>query len=230
MKKISMLFFAVVLFASMALTAQTPKVTLKFSSAIEGSDDPNIAGQGKNSFDLFMLGNKSKLVQSAQGMSISVITDGDAKNQTILMESPMGNYYLTRPEEEIQEKFKNVTFNYDYTAEEKNIAGYVCKKVVANVLNNETDEEESLILYVTEDLPSSLNFTNYPNLNGFPMRTEMAVKELGDNVIVVLECEEVVPNKKLKPVAFVLPEATDVRTDPELYENFKSMFGGGEEE
>ena len=62
------------------------------------------------------------------------------------------------------------------------------------------------------------------------MRQEVASPELGDGVMVVVECTEVAPNKKLKPVAFVLPDATDVRTDPEMYEGFKKMLSGESEE
>lgn len=230
MKKLSMLFLAVILMASAMVSAQSPKSILKFATSIEGSSDPNIANQGKSTYEIAMLGNKTKLVQSGQGVTISIITDGDNKSQTILFETPMGNYFLTMPESEINEEMKNVSFSYDYTGETKTIAGHACQKVIAKMVNNETDDESEVVLYVTEELPSTLNFSQFPDLKGYPLRQEVASPELGDGVIVVVECTEVAPAKKLKPVAFVLPEATDVRTDPEMYESFKKMIKGEAEE
>lgn len=230
MKKLSALFLVALLCLSTIALAQTPKVTLRFSTSIEGSSDPNIANQGKSHYDVLMLGNKTKLVQDAQGATISVITDGDNLSQTVLLETPMGNYYLTMPEDEVKDIFKNISIDYDYTDETKTIAGYTCKKVIVTMVNNETDDESKVIVFVTEELPSVLNFTNFPGLKGYPLRQEVPSPELGNDVFVVVECTEVVPNKKLKPVAFVLPDATDVRTDPEMYDSFKMMLGGASEE
>lgn len=230
MKKLSVLFLVAFLSLSTIALAQSPKVTLKFATSIEGSSDPNISSQGKSNYDVLMLGNKTKLVQGDQGATISIITDGDNLSQTILFETPMGNYFLTMPEDEVKELFKNITFDYNYTDETKTIAGYVCKKVVVTMVNNETDDESTATVFVTEELPSVLNFTQFPGLKGYPLRQEVASPELGDGVMVVVECTEVAPNKKLKPVAFVLPDATDVRTDPEMYEGFKKMLSGESEE
>lgn len=233
MKK-TLLVLAVVMMGFTALvSAQKPFAgTIKFHTHIEGTEDPNILSQGENDLSTILFGNYTKSVVSPQeGFGITTISNGDAKTVTVLLDiMGMGKYFIETPAEKIQERFKNVKMDYNKTGEKMTIAGYECEKVIVTATDLETDEVDNVVLYVSTAINAgdAINFQQYPGLVGYPMRTEVKTDIDGTQVTVVVEATEVIANKKIKVVDFMLPsDAQDIKTNPEL---MKMLGMGGDDE
>ena len=225
---------AVVMLGLVSLvSAQKPFAgTIKMHSHIEGTDDPNILSQGESDYSIMLFGNYTKTVMSPQeGFGIITITNGDAKNVlTILDIMGMGKYYIEIPAEKIQERNKNTKYDYNKTGEKKTIAGYECEKVVVTETDLETDESESAVVYVSTDINNSdaINFQQMPGLAGYPLRMESKQDVDGTEITVIVEAVEVIPNKKLKIVDFMMPsDAQDIKSNPQL---MKMLGMGGDDE
>lgn len=233
MKK-TLLVLAVVMMGFTALvSAQKPFAgTIKFHTHIEGTEDPNILSQGESDPSTILFGNYTKSVVSPQeGFGITTISNGDAKTVTVLLDiMGMGKYFIETPAEKIQERLKNVKMDYNKTGEKMTIAGYECEKVIVTATDLETDEVDNVVLYVSTAINAgdAINFQQYPGLVGYPMRTEVKTDIDGTQVTVVVEATEVIANKKIKVVDFMLPsDAQDIKTNPEL---MKMLGMGGDDE
>lgn len=120
--------------------------------------------------------------------------------------------------------------DYNKTGEKMTIAGYECEKVIVTATDLETDEVDNVVLYVSTAINAgdAINFQQYPGLVGYPMRTEVKTNIDGTQVTVVVEATEVIANKKIKVVDFMLPsDAQDIKTNPEL---MKMLGMGGDDE
>ncbi len=83
--------------------------------------------------------------------------------------------------------------------------------------------------YVTTALNvgENINFAETPGLAGYALRSEVKRDIEGTEVTIVTEATEIIPNKKLKAVDFMMPaDAQDIHTNPELMK----MLGMGDEE
>ena len=126
---------------------------------------------------------------------------------------------------EFEEKFKLFDFQYEYLDETMEIAGYKAQKVILTVIDLETDEEESLILYVSKEISSDdlLNFAQYPGLKGFPLRTETELGEEYPGAKLIVEAKEIQKSSKIKAYEFLLP--SDAQNLKESSPEIKRMFG-----
>jgi hypothetical protein len=226
MKKLTFLFVAFLVVIATTLTAQKPfSGTIKFKSQITGTEDPNVLANTPPEMEVIVFGNMSKIVFAQEGATISLITDGDKRFINIVYEIPtMGTYYMQTPEKDIKSKYEFIEFKYQYLDEVKMIAGYSCKKVIATITNLETDEEEIVTFYVSNEISSNdfLNFTQYPGLIGYPLRIDQSMEETAPGATLVMEATEVVLSETLSVSSFDLPaKAIDINADPEL----KKMFG-----
>lgn len=233
MKKVCLVLAVVMMGFASLVSAQKPFAgTIKMHSHIEGTDDPNILSQGESDYSIQIFGNYTKTVMSPQeGFGVISITNGDTKSAvTILDIMGMGKYYIEVPAEKIQERMKNVKFDYNKTGEKMTIAGYECEKVIVTETDLETDESESAVVYVSTAINNgdAINFQQMPGLTGYPMRTESKQEIDGTEITVIVEATEVVPNKKLKVVDFLMPsDAQDIHTNPQL---MKMLGMGGDDE
>lgn len=234
MKKVFFVLAVVMMgFVSLVSAQKKPFAgTIKMHSHIEGTDDPNILSQGESDYSIQLFGNYTKTVMSPQeGFGIITISNGDAKNvMTILDIMGMGKYYIEVPAEKIQERLKNINFTYNNTGEKMTIAGYECEKIIVTETDLETDESESAVVYVSTEINNSdaINFQNMPGLVGYPLRMESKQDIDGTEITVVMEATEVLPNKKIKLVDFMLPsDAQDIKTNPQL---MKMLGMGGDDE
>ncbi len=230
MKKLSLLLVALIVIATTTVLGQKPfSGTIKFKSQITGTEDPNVLSQTIPDMEMSVLGNLSMVVLPQEGVSITNIVNGDSKTSfTVIEITGMGKYYIETNEAEIKEKRKFYDFKYEYLDDTKVIAGYTCKKVKSTITDLETDEEEVIIYYVSNEISSNdlLNFTQYPGLVGFPLSIETPMGETAPGAIMVIEATEVLTSKKLKPIDFLLPsDAKNIKEDPELMK----MFGMGGE-
>lgn len=233
MKKIVLVLAVVMMGFTALVSAQKPFAgTIKMHSHIEGTDDPNITSQGESDYSIILFGNYTKTVISPQeGFGITTISNGDAKTVTVLLDiMGMGKYYIETPADKIQEKLKNVKMEYNKTGEKMTIAGYECDKINVTATDLETDETEDMVIYVSTAINAgeAINFQQYPGLSGYPMRTEIKTDVDGTPVTVVVEATEVIANKKIKVVDFMLPsDAQDIKTNPDL---MKMLGMGGDDE
>lgn len=233
MRKTFILLAALMMGFATLVSAQKPFAgTIKMHQSIIGTDDPNILSQGERDWEVTVWGNYTKTVQSIQeGFGVIAITNGDAGNVlTVLDIMGMGKYYMEIAADKIKEKNKTVKWDYANTGEKMTVAGYECDKINATVTDLETDESQTLVIYVSTAVNpnAEVNFAEYPGLAGFPMRTEVKTDVEGTEVTVVQEATELKANKKLKVVDFMLPsDAQDIKTNPEL---MKMLGLGGDEE
>lgn len=233
MKKIALVLVVVMMGFTALVSAQKPFAgTIKMHTHIEGTDDPNITSQGESDYSITLFGNYTKTVISPQeGFGITTISNGDAKTVTVLLDiMGMGKYFIETPAEKIQERLKNIKMDYNKTGEKMTIAGYECDKINVTATDLETDETEDMVVYVSTAINASdaINFQQYPGLAGYPMRSESKTDIDGTPVTVVVEATEVIANKKIKVVDFLLPsDAQDIKTNPDL---MKMLGMGGDEE
>lgn len=231
-KHITLCFVLVMLFGAMQLSAQKPFAgTITYDLSAENTDDVNVlatfAGQTK---EITLLGNCTKTAVDMQGIGIITITNGDDKVIYRIIDIPgYGKYYEEAGEKDIKEMFETVKYDYNYTEETRDVAGYKCNKVIITVTNLDTDEEKNIIVWVTNDLlvGENVNFASMPGLKGFPLRSETPVDEQGVTFTMVENASLVKANKKIKDMDFLLPSGA-VKFD-DAPADVKTMLGIGAE-
>lgn len=232
-KQIRLFAIIALMIASVGAFAQKPFAgNITFEMSAEGCSDPNIAAElAEQTVEYTIMGNSYRIDMNI-GIDMTTIVNGNSKTYTVIFGFPgYGKYYIQQTEEDIQKKTANLKYDYEYTSEEKTVAGYTCKKVIAKVTDLETDEEKNEVLWVTSELGlgDNINFFDNPGLKGYPLCSEVKTEMNGENVTIITTATKVVPNKKVKPTAFLLPsDAKDIKDAPE---ELKQMLGGaGEEE
>jgi len=221
------------LFGTIATFAQKPFAgSIVFETTASGTDDPNIAAQlAEMSEEVTIMGNNTKTAINQMGVDIIHITNGDYKLATTIIDIPgYGKYYIEQEEADINKAFEKVKQDYNYTSETKEICGYNCKKVEVKITDLESDEESSLVLWVTEDLMTGdqINFSNYPGLKGYPLCVEIEREISGENITLIQTAKTITPNKKVKASSFLRPsDSTPIKDAPA---ELKAMFGMSEEE
>ena len=232
-RKISLWLAVIMVFGAVATFAQKPFAgTITFSTTAEGTDDPNVAAElADMTQEVILMGNSTKTVINQSGVGIINIANGDYKLVTTVIDIPgYGKYYIERDENDIKKSFETSKLDYNYSDEKMTIAGYECKKVTVKVTALETDEENSVILWVTDGLMTgdAINFSSYPGLKGYPMRTEVKRDINGEELTLISSATKVTPSKKIKSTEFLRPsDATNIKDAPA---DLKAMLGLGEEE
>lgn len=229
MKKQTRLFMIIALMiCTVGAFAQKPFAgRITFEVTAEGTNDPNIAAAlAEQSVEYIVMGNNSRMEMS-QGIDIITITNGNNKTNTVILGIPgYGKYYIQKTEEDQQKKNSTIKYDYNYTDETKTICGYNCKKVIATVTDLETDEEDVATLWVTSELGlgDDINCFDHPGLKGYPLSVEMKTEINGENLTIITSATKIVPDKKVKPTAFLLP--SDAKPIEEAPEELKQMLGG----
>lgn len=231
MKKFTFILLSVMILSITTAFAQKPFAgIIKYKMSVEGTTDPNILSQMPEGTETYIFGNYTKTVISpVPGVNVINITNGDAKKTYLIYDiTGIGKYYIETTEADLKEKKANIDTKYDYTGEKKTIAGYECEKVVTTVTDKETDEETSVVMYVSKDLnPSSaINFGSNDGLVGYPLYMETKTEINGAEVTLIQEATEVTPSKKVKLAEFLIPADGQKTTMEEMMK----MFGGGGED
>lgn len=232
MRKVRFLMVIVMMIFSVSLMAQKPFAgNITFEMTAEGCSDPNIAAElAEQSMEYTVMDNNYRMEMS-QGIDVITIANGTNKTYTVVLGIPgYGKYYIQQDEAAIQKKMATTKFDYNYTDEEKTISGYKCKKVIVTATDLETDEEESAVLWVTNELGlgDDINFFEHPGLKGYPLSTEVKTEMNGENVTLITSATKIVPNKKVKPTMFLLPsDAKDIKEAPD---ELKQMLHMGEDD
>ncbi len=195
-------------------------------------DDPNIAAQLEElSTEEIIMGNNTLSQSSQPGIDVIQITNGDYNLQTVVLDIPgYGKYYIERDAEAIKKGMETTKMDYKYTDETMTIAGYNCKKVLITVTDLESDEENTLVVWVTDDLLTgeNINFAKYPGLKGYVLRSEIKREISGEELTIVVSAKTVTPNKKVKATMFLRP--SDAKPISEAPEDLKKMLGLDSEE
>lgn len=232
-KQITLWMAVIMLFGTITMFAQKPFAgTITFETTAPNSTDPNIAAQLAESTETVMLlGNSTRTDVNQMGVGITVITNGDYKNVTTVIDIPgYGKYFIEVEGEKLQKAFETMKIDYDYTQETKSICGYDCKKVNAKITNLETDDEETVVYWVTDGLLTgdNINFLTAPGLKGYALCTEQNQEISGENVLFVKTATAVTPNKKVKVGNFLRPaDATNIK---DASQEIKDMLGYEDEE
>jgi hypothetical protein len=225
MKKITLLFVSILLFATYSLQAQKSfSGEIQLQTKLEGTDDPNLLSSIDNTtVKVSILGNKAKTVQSSDMYAVTIIWDGDKESSIFLIEiTGMGKFYKKTSTESYHDKMKLVDFSFSYEDEYKEVCGYKCQKVVITSTNLEDDSSTEIIAYVTKELGGTkLNGMQLPGLDGYPLILMNPMPEYCDACMMSMEAIKVTP-KKIKDVDFLLPDdAKDIEESPEI----KAMLG-----
>ena len=232
MRKVRFLMVIVMMIFSVSLMAQKPFAgTITFEMSAEGCSDPNITAElAEQSMEYTVMGSNYRMEMS-QGIDVITIANGTNKTYTVILGIPgYGKYYIQQDEAAVQKKLATTKFDYNYSDEEKTISGYKCKKVVVTATDLETDEEETAVLWVTNELGlgDDINFFEHPGLKGYPLSTEVKTEMNGENVTLTTTATKIVPNKKVKSTMFLLPsDAKDIKEAPD---ELKQMLHLGEDE
>lgn len=227
-KQITLWLAVIMLFGTISMFAQKPFAgTIVFETTAEGTDDPNVAAQlAEMSEEVTILGNNTKTAINQMGVGIINITNGDYKLVTTIIDIPgYGKYYIEQEEADINKKFETTKMDFNYTTDTKEIAGYNCKKVIITATDLESDEESSIVLWVTEELMTGeqINFSTYPGLKGYPLRVEIKQDVNGEELTIIQTAKTITPNKKVKASNFLRPsDSTPIKDAPA---ELKAMFG-----
>lgn len=222
MKKVVLVLALLVMGFTVSVSAQKSFAgRIHYKISVEGTDDPNFLAQMTEGSDVIIFGNKTKTVMNMQGVGITNITDGDARfTMTVIEITGMGKYYVELPADSIEKKHKNQQCDVTYLDETKDIAGYKCKKAEVVITDLETDENETMILWVSDDFNAmeAINFGSpYSCLKGFPLRSETSMDYDGNKITIITEATEIKADKKIKAFDFMRPsDAKDLMQDPDM--------------
>jgi len=232
MKKIFLLSALLMSIAVLGYAQKDFGGIIKMKTYATGTEDANILSQVQGEAEMIVWGSKTKIVNSQQGIGTVVVSDGNTGITNIvidLSQMAYGKYLISDTAD-----YKTTKFDYEYDElDTKEIAGYKCHKVVVTVTDLETDESQSLTLYVTNDLMNASTYKSakYPGLKGYPLYTETFIENDGNSFTMINEASEIKPDKKINAKSFILPAGW------EPFENapaeVKAMFGlgaDGEEE
>lgn len=220
-----LLTFAIVTYAQKDFAG-----VIKMKTYAEGTTDPNILSQAQSEYEETVLGSLTKIVVSSQGgVGQVIIRDGNTGIMNFILDlSAMayGKYLISDTL-----NLKLIQYDYDYDeSDTKEIAGYPCKKVTTTITNLETDDSKTVVLYVTDNLMNSKTYKSYdyPGLKGYPLYTAVEVDNAGEQYTVVVEASEITPNKKIKPIDFLLPAGWEpIEKAPA---EVKAMLGMGDDD
>lgn len=227
-KRITLWMTVIMLFGTLTMFAQKPFVgSIVYEMSAEGTDDPNVNAQlSAMKTEITLMGNNTKTTMDV-GIGIINLTNGDYNLTTTIYDIPgMGKYYVEKEAADIKAYFDVLDIKYENQADTKTICGYNCKKVNLTMVNKETDEENNIVLWVTEDLMlgDNINFSQYPGLKGYPLQTEVKTEiESGDMITIITTATTITPSKKVKATNFLRP--SDAQPISEAPAELKAMLG-----
>lgn len=199
--------------------AQKEKVfmgTITFDITYDGNLEPAVKAQLPSDAVYYIKGKKV-LQESKTSMGTqSVILDGDAKTNLILIDMMGQQLAIKVSKEDIEKQLKEVpAAKVEFFEETKKIAGYTCKKVEI------TESDNTTTAYYTTDF-------NYPDFNwATPYKDIKGVlleyTTTAQGITMKYTAREV-KETKVKDNKFTVPVGYKELTPDEA----KKMFGGGE--
>lgn len=221
LKKISLVLFvslALIMNASAQGKGGSFKGTITYQISYPDANlDASQLAQMPKTMTLKLNGNKAKAELPMREMNQTLILDSDAKTTIVLVDingqkaslKPKKNANPANTKEPITEP----------TAETKEIAGYVCKKVNIHY-GDERSKNNPSVVYYSEELGNNKVFydNEYKNLAGIPL--EFKYKMQGMNMLLTATKIE---KGKISNKEFEVPSDYKESTPEDL----RRMFGGG---
>jgi GLPGLI family protein len=200
------------------------KGVITFSMSYSGDIDAATAAQQPKMMVVSVLGNLTKTEINAGPVVIDMITNGDAKTATTLIDMMGQKKYYKMNTAEIDAKIaEEGTPEIKYSEETKVIAGYTCKK--AEYITKDADGNlNTTVIYYTEELGGAdANYGGqFTGLKGMPLEYE--AKQGG--VITKISATEV-KKGKVKETDFLVPSDYTELT-PEEKQQIIDQFSGKE--
>lgn len=160
-------------------------------------------------------GDKSRLTQpNPMGEPTIVLSDQKSGESIVLMDI-MGQKLALKKEhlEETEKEAKENTKIEYIDGDEKEIAGYNCKKAIVK-----SEGGVEVEIYYTEDLPNIDVSDQVEGIKGFPMEMTV-ITDMMTSISRVISVEE----GKVDKIKMEVPDGYELKTK----EEFKQMFGGG---
>jgi len=198
------------------------KGIVNFTIAYSGTIDPATAAQQPKAMILSIYENKQKMNIPMGPVNIDIITDGDAKTSTTLLDIMGEKKFYKMSTEEIEKQIaENPVPVITYKEETKTVAGYLCKK--AEYSETKDDETSTTVLYYTEDLGGELlNYGGQFNkLKGVPLEYVITTP---DGIITTFTATEV-KKGKVKETDFLIPDDYVELTAEEKQQMMNQMKG-----
>lgn len=174
--------------------------------------------------DMTMLikGEKTRVEQSmGMGMSQVVIADTKTGGGTLLMNMMGKKMAIEMSKDQLEklqkEKKEEKKPEIEYVSgDEKEIAGYKCKKAVVKA-----DGGASVVIYYTEELPAGAS-KDFKELKGFPLEYTV-----DSGMFKMKMTATKVSKEKLDAALFSIPDGYDKMTFEEFQKAMGGMMGGG---
>ena len=187
----------------------------------EGSIDENMKSMlpkaMKVSFRKSMV--KTEII-SGMGKQIEILNI-EEKTTTSLLDIMGQKFSIKTSAQEIQDEIsKAPETQITYTDETKEIAGYVCKKVILKFKEKDSDKETEVIAYLADDFSNEgIYFDNpvFTGIKGILLEFEMNSNEISMKFVATS-----VNKKNISEKEFAVPEDFKETTKDEL----RNMFGG----
>jgi len=200
------------------------KGTIKYSLSYEGVDAAQAVNMPSTQMK-YVFENKQKTVIDYGMYSFTTITDGDKELIMIIISAGGQKFLYKQTKAEIEkDKVNDPKPVIVLSDETKKIAGYTCKKASITEKNATTGEESQMVVWYTDELISNekINFaTEAEGIKGFVLSTEMKFGKITTTSIATE-----IKKGKVSAIDFLEPADATVLTE----EDYKKMFGGGEEE
>ena len=226
-KSISATFVIVVLLFTCSFTVNAQKKfkgVINYSISYSGTIDAATAAQQPKLMVLSIYENLQKMNLPFGPVNIDVVTNGDTKTTTTMLDIMGEKKYFKMSTEDIEKKIaENPAPEIKYLDETKTVAGYVCKK--AEYTEKSADGTSSTtIVYFTEELGGeALNYGGqFFKLKGVPL--EYVVTASG--VVTTFAATEV-KKGKVKDTDFLIP-SDYVEMTAEEKAQMMQQFEGGE--
>lgn len=215
---LSWLLIALFTFISFQTFSKDFKGVITYKVTIEGTDvTEEMKAYLPKTMTMTIKGNKSRTEMIMSMMKTVSISNGDDKTTTTLMDMMGQKFAIQSNFDEIQKDMADAPeTKVEVTSETKEIAGYMCKKAIITI----PEQDQEIIVYFTDELGSSLlNFDNpmYKGIDGVMLEFEIP----NDSFSMHLTATSV-EKKNVEDSEFAIPEGYQIKTKEEL----KGMFGG----
>jgi hypothetical protein len=223
----SALIIIALLFAcSITVNAQKKfKGVINYTISYSGTIDAATAAQQPKVMVLSIYENISKMNLPLGPVNIDVVTNGDTKSTTTMLDIMGEKKYFKMSTEEIEKKIaEKPAPEIKYMDDTKTVAGYVCKKAEYS----EKDEEgkvSTAVVYYNEELGGeALNYGGqFSKLKGLPLEYVITG---ADGIITTFSATEV-KKGKVKDTDFLIP-SDYVEMTPEEKAQMMQQFEGKE--
>ncbi|MBG16080.1 MAG: hypothetical protein CL853_06985 [Crocinitomicaceae bacterium] len=154
-------------------------------------------------------------VEQKTAMGDQIVISNSKSGESTLLMNMMGQKMAIEVSNEENKETSTNKPSIIYAEESKNIAGYLCKKAIYTIYNEQDQDSVAIDVFYSEEISPSFN-SQFKHLDGFPL--EYAINTNG-MTITFLAIE--ITNEKLSKDLFLIPNDYQKLS----LEDFKSMMG-----